>query len=182
MLGMNMALVYTAMLSLLGCIIIGFVIGWKLTLVTVLVTMPILLGCGFFRIKWEIRFEAMNMAVFAESSKFAAESIGAFRTVNSLILEDMICLRFDNLLKRNVSEVFNKAKWSTLIFAASDSVQFLCMALAFWYGGQLLAKREYDALQFLVVYTAVINGAEQSGTLLSFGPSKHRILSKYASN
>jgi len=168
---MNMALVYTAMLSLLGCITIGFVFGWKLTLLTVFVTMPILLGCGFFRVKWEIRFEAMNMAVFAESSKFAAESIGAFRTVNSLILEDMICLRFEKLLSGNVNEVFKKAKWTTMLFAASDSVQFLCMALAFWYGGQLLARKEYTALQFIVVYMAVVNGAEQAGTLLSFGPN-----------
>lgn len=177
-----MALVYTAMLSLLGCIIIGFVIGWKLTLLTVFVTMPILLGCGFFRIKWEIKFEAMNMAVFAESSKFAAEAIGAFRTVNSLILEDMICLRFENLLKGNVSDVFKKARWTTLLFAASDSVQFLCMALAFWYGGQLLARREYTALQFIVVYMAVLNGAEQAGTLLSFGPSKYIVHFEHISN
>lgn len=73
-----MAMVVVAGLGLSGCIIIGFVFGWKLTMVTVFVAMPIMLTAGFFRVRYEIQFEAMNQAVFAESSKFAAESIGEF--------------------------------------------------------------------------------------------------------
>ena len=167
-----MALVYTALLSLVGCIIIAFIFGWKLTLVTVFVAMPIILAAGFFRVRYEIQFESMNQAVFAESSKFAAESIGAFRTVSSLTLEDMICRRYEALLQGHVTAAFHKAKYSSLVFAASDSVQLLTMALAFWYGGQLLGNGHYSSIQFFIVYMAVINGAEGAGTFLSFGPSK----------
>ncbi|KAK0118936.1 hypothetical protein ONS96_012011 [Cadophora gregata f. sp. sojae] len=171
MLGINMAMVFTAALSLVGCIIIGFIYGWKLTLVTVFVAMPIIMLAGFFRVRYEIQFEALNQAVFAESSKFAAEAIGAFRTVSGLTMEEMIARRYESLLQDHVKKAFIKARWSTFIFAASDSVQLLCMALAFWYGGRLLASREYDAESFFVVYIAVINGAEGAGTLLSFGPN-----------
>lgn len=83
----------------------------------------------------------MNQAVFAESSKFAAESIGAFRTVTSLTLEEMICTRYDILLQGHVKKAFQKSKYSTLVFAASDSIALPCMALAFWYGGGLLGER-----------------------------------------
>ena len=131
-----MGMVYIAFLSLVGCIIIGFTFGWKLTVLTVFVALPVLLSSGFFRIRYEIQFEKMNQAVFAESSKFAAEAIGAFRTVNSLTLEEMICNRYDVLLKGHVKKAFDKAKYSTLVFAASDSVQLLVMALTFWYGGR----------------------------------------------
>ncbi len=137
-----MAMVVVAVLGVLGCIIIAFVFGWKLTLVTVLVAMPIMLTAGFFRVRYEIQFEAMNQAVFAESSKFAAESIGAFRTVISLTMEDMISNRYDVLLQGHIRKAFNKARWTTTVFAFSDSIQMLCMALGFWYGGQLLAKRK----------------------------------------
>jgi ATP-binding cassette subfamily B (MDR/TAP) protein 1 len=65
MLGVNMAMVYVALLSLLGCIIIAFVYGWKLTLLTVFVSMPIIMIAGYFRIRYEIQFESMNQAVFA---------------------------------------------------------------------------------------------------------------------
>jgi ATP-binding cassette subfamily B (MDR/TAP) protein 1 len=173
MLGMNLSLVYTALLSLVGCIIIAFVFGWKLTLVVVFVAMPIILVAGFYRVRYEIQFESMNQAVFAESSKFAAESIGAFRTVSSLTLEDMICRRYEILLQGHVTAAFHKSKYTSLVFAASDSVQLLTMALAFWYGGQLLAKGEYTPLRFFVVQMAVINGAEGAATFLSFGPSMY---------
>ncbi len=169
---MNMALVFVAILNLTGCIIISFVFGWKLTLVVGVVAFPIILLGGFFRYKHEIQFEAMNQAVFAESSKFAAEAIGAFRTVTSLTLEDMICARYEKLLQSHVKKAFRKATYTTAIFSLSDSITMPCMALAFWYGGQLLADREYSATTFFVVYMAIVNGAEGAGSFLSFGPSK----------
>ena len=132
LLGINMAMVYISVFNVLGCIIIAFCFGWKLTLLTVLVAMPIILTAYFFRIRFEIQFEKMNEAVFTESSKFAAESISAFRTVTSLTLEDMICRRYEILLQQHVRNAFLKARLSTLGFAASDSVSLLCVALTFW--------------------------------------------------
>jgi ATP-binding cassette, subfamily B (MDR/TAP), member 1 len=132
LLGINMAMVYISVFNVLGCTTIALCFGWKLTLVTVFVAMPIILTAYFFRIRFEIQFEKMNEAVFTESSKFAAESIGAFRTVTSLTLEDMICCRYEILLQQHVRHAFLKARLSTLGFAASDSVSLLCIALAFW--------------------------------------------------
>lgn len=131
-----MGMVYIAFLSIIGCIIIAFVFGWKLTVLAVFVALPVLLASGFYRIRYEVQFEKMNQAVFAESSKFAAEAISAFRTVNSLTLENMICHRYDMLLQAHVKKAFDKSKFTTLIFAASDSMQLPLMALAFWYGGR----------------------------------------------
>lgn len=90
------------------------------------------MGGTFFRIRYEIQFEKMNQEVFAESSKFAAEAIGAFRTVASLTLEDMICRRYEVLLQGHVHRAFDKAKFSTIVFAFSDSISLLCMALTFY--------------------------------------------------
>lgn len=171
LLGINMAMVLTALLSIIGCIIIGFTFGWRLTLLTVFVSLPIMMGGAFIRLRFEIQFERMNQAVFAESSKFAAESIGAFRTVTSLTLEDMICHRYEALLADHVRKAFNKAKFSTALFSFCDSIGLLCMALTFWYGGRLLANHEYGAVQFFVVYIAVVNGAESAGSFMSFGPN-----------
>ncbi|RAL63450.1 hypothetical protein DID88_003870 [Monilinia fructigena] len=171
LLGINMAMVFTAICQITGCLIIAFVFGWKLTCVVAFVALPILMCGSFYRIRYEIQFEKMNQAVFAESSKFAAESISAFRTVTSLTLEDMICNRYDELLKWHVKGHVRKSRYSSIIFAASESLGLGCMALAFWYGGTLLASREYGPVNFFVVYVAVLNGAESAGSLLSFGPN-----------
>jgi ATP-binding cassette subfamily B (MDR/TAP) protein 1 len=96
------------------------------------------IGGSYIRLRFEIQFEDMNQAVFAESSKFAAESIGAFRTVTALTLEDVICRRYEILLEAHVKKAFNKSRYSTLLFSASDSVPLLCMALTFWYGGRFV--------------------------------------------
>jgi hypothetical protein len=90
------------------------------------------MGGTFFRVRYEIQFEEMNQEVFAESSKFAAEAIGAFRTVASLTLEEIICRRYEVLLQGHVKRAFDKAKFSTVVFAFSDSIALLCMALTFY--------------------------------------------------
>jgi ATP-binding cassette subfamily B (MDR/TAP) protein 1 len=84
----------------------------------------------------------------------------------------MITTRYNILLQEHVKNAFDKAKYSTLIFSLSDSVPLGCMALTFYYGGTLVASREYGAVAFFVVYIAVNNGGESAGSFLSFGPSK----------
>lgn len=132
LLGINMALVLISIFNIVGCIAISFYFGWKLTLLTVCTSMPIILAAGFFRIRYETQFEKMNYEVFAESSKFATESIGAFRTVSSLTLEPEICIRYETLLRNHTKNAFRKAKVSTFVFAVSDSIALLCMAFVLW--------------------------------------------------
>lgn len=168
---MNMAMVYQAAFSLIGALIIAFVYGAKLAGVALCVTVPLGLVAGYYRFKYELEFEKMYAAVFAESSKWAAESISAFRTVSSLTLEELICARYQDLLRGHVRAAYRKSRWTTLIFALSDSVGLGCQALIFWYGARLLASGEYTVTDFFVCYMAVIQGAEGAGQAFSFGPN-----------
>lgn len=109
--------------------------------------------------------------VFAESSKWAAEAIGAFRSVSSLTLEDEINKRYQELLRQHVVSAYRKARWSTVIFALSDSLSLACNALIFWYGGHLLARGEIGIINFFVCYQAALQGGEAAGVGFSFGPN-----------
>lgn len=170
-LGANLVFPLIAVFNLTSCTIISFVYGWKLTLVCFFAALPVILGAAFFRIRYELLFESMNAKVFAESSKFAAESISAFRTVAALTLEDTILHRYDTLLQGHVRGAFLKGRVSVLIFALSDSLELLSMALGFWYGGQLLATREYGVMQFIIIYVAIVQGGQAVGQFLAFGPN-----------
>jgi ATP-binding cassette, subfamily B (MDR/TAP), member 1 len=99
-------------------------------------------------------------SVFAESSQFGSEAVAAYRTVTSLMMEDKIVNRFDTLLKAHVKDAFHRARWSTLVFAFSDSADMFCQALVFYYGGTLLAKREYDVVAYFVIYMSAIQAAQ----------------------
>ncbi|RYP16727.1 hypothetical protein DL765_004963 [Monosporascus sp. GIB2] len=171
LLGINMSMLLVGILSLVGALAISFAYGWKLALVALCVTVPLNMLAGFYRVRYEMRFNAMNDAVFSESSKFGAESISAFRTVSALVMEESICERYDRLLRGHVMSAYRKARWTTLIFAFSDSVSLACQALILWYGGRLLSTGEYGVISFFVTYMAVINGAESAGQWLSFGPN-----------
>jgi ATP-binding cassette, subfamily B (MDR/TAP), member 1 len=133
LLGTNMAFVLISVLNVVGCLILSFLFGWKLTIITLCTSMPVIIAAAFFRIRYETQFEKMSNEVFAESAKFATESITAFRTVSSLVLEDTICERYERLLGEHVRKAFGKASWTTLVFAVADSVSLLCMAFVMWY-------------------------------------------------
>ncbi|KAF2429412.1 P-loop containing nucleoside triphosphate hydrolase protein [Tothia fuscella] len=169
--GGEMSMSYISIFNILGSLIISFVFGWKLSLLGVFTIMPIILVAGYFRVSLEMQFEKMNAAVFADSSQFATEAISAYRTVTSLIMEDSITNRYDLLLSEHVSAAFKKARLATLVFALSDSIEMLCQALCFWFGGRLMASREYNITQFFVIYMAVIQGSQAAGVWFSFAPN-----------
>lgn len=171
LMGVNMASVFIAIFNVTGSIAIAFAFAWKLALVACCVVLPIMLISTYWRFKYEMDFEKMNNEVFAESSKFASESIGAYRTVTALTLEDSITDRYDTLLRGHVVTAYKKARWVSLIFGFSDSVSMACQALNFYYGGRLLANFEVGLMAFFVCFMAVMQGAESAGQALSFGPN-----------
>lgn len=169
--GMSLASLVTSVFNLVGCILIALVFGWKLTLVSLIMTLPVVLVAMIYRVRYEMSLDAMSTAVFAESARFACESIGAIRTAVSLTLEDDICQRYELLLRNHIKDAFHGARVSVLLFALSDSIPLLCMAFVLWYGAQLLASHEYEPFQYMVVYISVLQGGMSAGQWLSFGPN-----------
>ncbi|KAI2478315.1 MdlB ABC-type multidrug transport system ATPase and permease component [Pyrenophora tritici-repentis] len=167
----EMSLALVAVVNLVGCIIISFVYGWKLSLVSLFAALPLILAAGYLRVRLEMEFEKTNAKVFEDSSQFAAEAVGAFRTVLSLIMEDIIGNRYQKLLDSHITKAFSSARYSTIVFAASDSIELGVMALTFWYGGTLLASREYDNVDFFVIYQAIVQGAIAAGMFFSYAPN-----------
>ncbi|PWY75371.1 putative ABC multidrug transporter [Aspergillus heteromorphus CBS 117.55] len=157
--------------NIAGCVAISFAFGWKLAAVAFFAAMPFLFFAAFMRIRYEIMFEAMNAEVYANSSKLVLESIRGFRTVTALTMEDQIIHKYSELLKDQRRKAIRKAWIGTLVYAFSDSVELCAMALTFWYGGQLLASREYGTVAFFVVYIAIIQGGQSAGQFFSFGPN-----------
>ncbi|KAJ3500047.1 hypothetical protein NM208_g17235 [Fusarium decemcellulare] len=53
--------------------------------------------------------------------------------------------------------------WASLGYALSQSLEFLLMALGFWYGSRLISTGEYSNTQFFVVFLAVLFGGQAAG-------------------
>lgn len=127
-----MAFLLISVLSITGCVALALYFGWKLALAALAGSLPLILGAGFFRLRYEKRFEAENKKVFEGSAKFAMECVGACRTVSSLGMEEGILGRYEGLLGSQVERAWRRGRWGVLVIAASDGVPLLCMAFVIW--------------------------------------------------
>ena len=155
--------------TLIAACTLGLAIGWKLSLVCI-ATMPVLLGCGFFRFWLLAHFQQRSKAAYASSATFASEAISAIRTVASLTREQDVLQQYQTSLAEQQRRSLRSVLKSSALYAASQSLLFLCFALGFWYGGTLIGKGEYDQFQFFLCFMAVIFGAQSAGTIFSFAP------------
>lgn len=144
-------------------------IGWKLGLVCAS-TVPIQIGCGILRLKCLTLLESHSRRMYESSATYACEYSANIRTVAPLTLEPKILDDYHRILETQRKKSFTSMTQSSLLYAASQSLNLLCVALAFWYGGHLVATGNYSMFQFFVCYTAVVNGAYSAGAIFSFAP------------
>lgn len=165
--GATLGTILMCVTTLVAACAISLAIGWKLALVC-MSTIPVLLGCGFFRFWMLARFESRSKKVYESSASYACENTNAIRTVASLTREHEVYEHYHAQLvaqgKRSLISVLK----SSILFACSQSFVLLCIALGFWYGGTLIGRREYGLFQFFVCFSEIIFGAQSAGTVFSF--------------
>lgn len=167
--GATLATILMSVSTLVSCFVISLAIGWKLALVCI-ATVPLLLACGFLRL-WQLaRFAARSKAAYEKSASFASEAVTAIRTVASLTREEDVLRLYRESLDVQLRNSVRSILRASSLYAASQSLMFLCFALGFWYGGTLISHGEYTLFQFFVVFSEVIFGAQSAGTIFSFAP------------
>lgn len=129
--------------TLVAASAITLAIAWKLGLVCIS-TMPILLACGYFRLAMLVRFQKEKKSVHEDSASYACEAISAIRTVASLTREDDVWNHYHQQLVGQSRELILSILKSSILYALSQSLHFLCSALVFWYGGTLFSRHEYS--------------------------------------
>ncbi|KAG8157696.1 hypothetical protein KVR01_012358 [Diaporthe batatas] len=148
---------------------IGLAVGWRLSLVCISV-IPLLLASGYLRLAMLVRFQKQREKVHQQSASYACEATSAIRTVASLTREDDVLSHYREKLAGQSRHLVTSILKSSLLYAASQSLQYLGMALGFWYGGGLFSRGEYTMFQFFLCFIAVIFGAESAGTVLAYAP------------
>ncbi|KAM5473622.1 putative ABC-type xenobiotic transporter [Microsporum audouinii] len=169
----------TFIVTLAGGIILSLAIGWKLALVCA-VTIPIMTGSGYIRLRVLSRvlslFDSQMRATHEEGAMYASEIITVIRSVASLTLERHVLDEYSKILSQQAAKTMRFILITSTLYAASQSFTFFCMALAFWYGGMLLANDEYNMLQFFICFVALISGAQIAGAIFNFAPDMSKAL------
>ncbi|KAL5605963.1 hypothetical protein BROUX41_006237 [Berkeleyomyces rouxiae] len=155
--------------TLISALTLAMAIGWKLSLVCS-ATIPLLIACGYLRFHMLAHFQRRSKAAYVKSASYASEAIGAIRTVASLTRENHVLEQYHKSLADQQRASLRSVLRSSILYASSQSLVFLCFALGFWYGGTLIAKQQYDMFQFFVCFSAIIFGAQSAGSVFSFAP------------
>ncbi|KKZ63736.1 ATP-binding cassette, subfamily B (MDR/TAP), member 1 [[Emmonsia] crescens] len=167
--GVTLGTILLVTTTLTAACIVALIIGWKLALVCIS-TIPILLGCGYYRFYILAVFQNRSRKAYQNSASYACEATSAIRTVASLTREADVCDSYHNQLAVQAKSSLISVLKSSLLYAASQSMMMFCIALGFWYGGTLLGKNEYSVFQFFVVFMEITFGAQSAGTVFSFAP------------
>ncbi|KAL5898624.1 hypothetical protein ACKVWM_000036 [Pyricularia oryzae] len=165
--GATLGTLLTVSTTLIAALVLGLLIGWKLSLV-IASAVPVLLACGYLRFHMLAKFFRHSQDSFAQSASIANETITLLRTVAAFVREDEALAEYRRIIKKQQHKSLISTLRSSALYAASSSAFFLAFALGFWYGGTLLARREYDQFQFFVCFSAIVFGAQSAGTFFSY--------------
>lgn len=138
--GVTLGTILISVTNLVGGITVSLAIGWKLALVC-FCAVPLVLACGFFRSWMLTHYQQRSAGAYATSASFAAENISSMKTVASLTREKQVADKYREDLEVQQKKSLKSVAKSSTLFAASQSVMFLCFGLGFWYGGTLMANR-----------------------------------------
>lgn len=161
--------------TIVGGIILSLAIGWKLALVCS-ATIPVIVACGWLRLQILAVFDAKTRQSGRDSAAYASELIKSVETVASLGLEEFVLGRYDDFLAQQSAQSLRSILGASSLYAASQSIVYLCAALAFWYGGTLILDGEYSLFQFFICFSALISGSQIAGSIFNFAPDASKAM------
>ncbi|PVH90812.1 hypothetical protein DM02DRAFT_401817 [Periconia macrospinosa] len=166
--GSNLGTVLSAAASVFIGIAVGCAFGWKLALVCTS-TIPLLLACGYLRLKAIGGMEQRTKET-TDAASFACEVASSIRAVATLSLEEHLLSEYHHKLVDQARGNLRFMNVSGGLFALSEALSLLILALVFWYGGGLMLGHEYTVLQFFIIDLAIIGAAENAGAIFNFAP------------
>uniref|UniRef100_A0A667YLB0 ATP-binding cassette, sub-family B (MDR/TAP), member 4 n=1 Tax=Myripristis murdjan TaxID=586833 RepID=A0A667YLB0_9TELE len=148
--------------TFLSSFVIGFIKGWKLTLVILAVSPVLGISAGFFS-KVLTSFTSKEQTAYAKAGAVAEEVLSAVRTVFAFSGQEREIKRYYKNLEDAKNMGIKKAISANIAMGFTFLMIYMSYALAFWYGSTLILADEYTIGTVLTVFFVVIIGAFAMG-------------------
>uniref|UniRef100_A0A672J2Z1 ATP-binding cassette, sub-family B (MDR/TAP), member 4 n=1 Tax=Salarias fasciatus TaxID=181472 RepID=A0A672J2Z1_SALFA len=143
--------------TFIASFVIGFIKGWKLTLV-ILAVSPVLAISAVLT-----SFTSKEQAAYAKAGAVAEEVLSAVRTVFAFSGQEKEIQRYHKNLEDAKNMGIKKAISANIAMGFTFMMIYISYALAFWYGSTLILADEYTIGTVLTVFFVVIIGAFSMG-------------------
>lgn len=167
--GATMGQIMQSLTTLIGGVATGIPYSWRVGLVA-LATVPILLGCGFMRVKVMMSLEERGRRVYEGSGAMASQFTSAVRTVQSLTREDDVAEKYATAIGDQIRKSQYAVMRSAALYGLSQGLTPWVIALIFWWGSTCLRKGQVGVLQYYVVFMTITLGAQAAGQIFSYAP------------
>nr|XP_035109821.2 phosphatidylcholine translocator ABCB4 isoform X3 [Callithrix jacchus] len=142
--------------------IVGFIRGWKLTLVIMAIS-PILGLSAAVWAKILSAFSDKELAAYAKAGAVAEEALGAIRTVIAFGGQNKELERYQKHLENAKNIGIKKAISANISMGIAFLLIYASYALAFWYGSTLVISKEYTIGNAMTVFFSILIGAFSVG-------------------
>lgn len=118
----NFGLILIVIVNLVGSCTLALALGWQLALVVIFGCLPALFFAGFMRMRLEMQSQDRTSNLYQDSARFAAEAVGAIRTVSSLTMEAKVLENYAGRLDVTVRKAYRHIVVSMALFGLSESL------------------------------------------------------------
>ncbi|XP_006834390.1 PREDICTED: multidrug resistance protein 3 isoform X2 [Chrysochloris asiatica] len=160
--GDKVGMFFQAVATFFAGFIVGFIRGWKLTLVIMAIS-PILGLSAAVWAKILSAFTDKELAAYAKAGAVAEEALGAIRTVIAFGGQNKELERYQKHLETAKSIGIKKAISANISMGIAFLLIYASYALAFWYGSTLVISREYTIGNAMTVFFSILIGAFSVG-------------------
>ncbi|XP_052577069.1 multidrug resistance protein 2 isoform X4 [Peromyscus californicus insignis] len=162
--GDKIGMCFQSITTFLAGFVVGFISGWKLTLVILAVTPLIGLSSAMWA-KVLTSFTNKELQAYAKAGAVAEEVLVAIRTVIAFGGQKKELERYDKNLEEAKNVGIKKAITANISIGIAYLLVYAAYALAFWYGTSLVLSNEYSVGQVLTVFFSILTGTFSIGHL-----------------
>ncbi|XP_053464841.1 phosphatidylcholine translocator ABCB4 isoform X2 [Nycticebus coucang] len=160
--GDKVGMFFQAVATFFAGFIVGFIRGWKLTLVIMAIS-PILGLSAAVWAKILSAFSDKELAAYAKAGAVAEEALGAIRTVIAFGGQNKELERYKKHLEKAKEIGIKKAISANISMGIAFLLIYASYALAFWYGSTLVISKEYTIGNAMTVFFSILIGAFSVG-------------------
>uniref|UniRef100_A0A8C6RUJ7 P-type phospholipid transporter n=1 Tax=Nannospalax galili TaxID=1026970 RepID=A0A8C6RUJ7_NANGA len=160
--GDKVGMFFQATATFFAGFIVGFIRGWKLTLVIMAIS-PLLGLSAAVWAKILSAFSDKELAAYAKAGAVAEEALGAIRTVIAFGGQNKELERYQKHLENAKKIGIKKAVSANMSMGIAFLLIYASYALAFWYGSTLVISKEYTIGNAMTVFFSILIGAFSVG-------------------
>jgi ATP-binding cassette subfamily B (MDR/TAP) protein 1 len=157
-------LLITCIFQFVSGFVVAFVKGSSLAVI-MLVTVPLLGGLGAVIGFLITKYTLHSQNEYANAGSVAEQVFSGIRTVYSFSLQDRFAERYEDKLDGALRAGTKRGIVTGLGFGIFMCILFCTYGLSFWYGAQLIREGKVNGGTVLVVFYAMMMGAQSLNTL-----------------